>query len=277
MKRLNLNIQMFASTNKTTNYELPQFVGTDKPTWLGDFNSAMSTIDTGMATNASDIEDMESDVATATSTASQASQDVATLTSTVNTLSGNVTTATTTANNAQSTATSALNTANTANGKADANATAITALDGRVTQNEADIANINLTTFETIASSAVTLSTTGSKGNVALYVAKNSDGSIAKIYGQIDLNSVGGTGTMSIQTSLRPTEQLSINGGCIRDIYAGTSVYNVGLVTMTLATNGVLTVPINYVNGGNDKARYMFINSVLYIKEFGDTPIPDGD
>lgn len=133
MKKLNLDIQMFASTNKTTNYELPQFVGSDKPTWLGDFNSAMLAIDTGMATNASDIDELESDVATASATASQASTDVAGLTSTVNTLSGNVSTVTTTANNASTTATSALNTANTANGKADTNASAITGLDTRIT------------------------------------------------------------------------------------------------------------------------------------------------
>lgn len=109
---MKLNIQLFASTNKTTNYELPQFVGSDKPTWLGDFNQAMADIDAGMHENASDITAMASDVSTATSTASQASQDVASLTSTVNTLSGNVSTATTTANNAQQTANSALNVAN---------------------------------------------------------------------------------------------------------------------------------------------------------------------
>ena len=40
-----------SSTNSTTNYNLPQFISTDKPTWLGDFNGAMSTIDTQMKTN----------------------------------------------------------------------------------------------------------------------------------------------------------------------------------------------------------------------------------
>lgn len=135
---MKLNIQLFASTNKTTNYELPQFIGTDKPTWLGDFNEAMADIDAGMHENASDITAMASDVSTATSTASQASQDVANLTSTVNTLSGNVTTATTTANNAQQTATSALNTANTANGKADTNAT-------NIATNTSDISTLTTT------------------------------------------------------------------------------------------------------------------------------------
>lgn len=44
-----------ASTNKTTNYQLSQFTGTDKPAWLGDYNQDMSKIDTGMKNNADDI------------------------------------------------------------------------------------------------------------------------------------------------------------------------------------------------------------------------------
>ena len=44
-----------ASTNKTTNYELSQYIGTDKPTYLGDYNSDMSKIDTAMHTNADNI------------------------------------------------------------------------------------------------------------------------------------------------------------------------------------------------------------------------------
>lgn len=35
-----------SATNKTANYELPNFVGTDKPSWLTDFNGAMTKIDT---------------------------------------------------------------------------------------------------------------------------------------------------------------------------------------------------------------------------------------
>lgn len=37
-------------TNETTNYKLPQFVDTDQPTWLGDFNGAMNKIDADMNT-----------------------------------------------------------------------------------------------------------------------------------------------------------------------------------------------------------------------------------
>jgi len=38
-------------TNSTTNYELPQFLGTDKPSWLGDINTAFADIDAQMKLN----------------------------------------------------------------------------------------------------------------------------------------------------------------------------------------------------------------------------------
>lgn len=160
MKKLKLDIQMFSSTNKTTNYELPQFVGSDKPTWLGDVNQAMADIDAGMHENATNISTMASDVASASATASQASQDVSALTSTVNTLSTNVTAVTTTANNAQQTATSALNTANTANGKADTNASAITSIQSDITSINSSITSIE-SDIETNSSYSTTESVVG--------------------------------------------------------------------------------------------------------------------
>lgn len=38
-------------TNKTPNYDLPQFIGTDKASWLGDLNPAFLEIDAGMQSN----------------------------------------------------------------------------------------------------------------------------------------------------------------------------------------------------------------------------------
>ena len=37
-----------SATNKTTNYEFPVFIGTDKPAWLVDWNGAMNLIDTAI-------------------------------------------------------------------------------------------------------------------------------------------------------------------------------------------------------------------------------------
>nr|UWD75111.1 MAG: hypothetical protein [Bacteriophage sp.] len=44
-----------AATNHTENYNLSQFVGTDRPTWLVDYNGDMAKIDARMKQNADDI------------------------------------------------------------------------------------------------------------------------------------------------------------------------------------------------------------------------------
>lgn len=48
-----------SSTNKTPNLELSQFIGSDKPTWLGDVNGDMVKIDTGVATAIETAENAE--------------------------------------------------------------------------------------------------------------------------------------------------------------------------------------------------------------------------
>ena len=48
-----------ASTNKTPNYDLSQYIGSDKPTFLGDYNSDMSKIDTAMKNNSNKINSIE--------------------------------------------------------------------------------------------------------------------------------------------------------------------------------------------------------------------------
>lgn len=44
-----------SATNTTTNYNLPIFIGSDKPAWLVDFNGAMNAIDAQMKVNADAI------------------------------------------------------------------------------------------------------------------------------------------------------------------------------------------------------------------------------
>lgn len=43
------------ATNHTGNYNLSQFTGTDRPTWLGDYNGDMTKIDVQLKKNADDI------------------------------------------------------------------------------------------------------------------------------------------------------------------------------------------------------------------------------
>ena len=250
MKEMKLNIQLFSHTNETTNYDLPQFVGTDKPTWLGDFNTAMSTIDTAIGTNASAITSLGTRVTSAEGVASQASSDVASLTSTVSTLSSNVSSATTTANNAQSTATSALSTANTADGKADTNATAISGLDTRVDACEDNIANFNLTDYHTDVTVSRSTGTYTLNQNKLNY-ATNSDGSLAKIYGQLNATGVTADGTAIMSTTLRPESDITILGGAISVEYnSNGSLSTIKQRNYTIKTNGNVEIPVGAPNGG---------------------------
>jgi hypothetical protein len=276
---MKLDIQMFASTNKTANYELPQFVGTDKPTWLGDINGAMTAIDAGMAENKADIESMDTRVSSAEASASSASQAVTTLTGRVATVESGVSSATSTANNAQQTATSALNTANTANGKADSNTSDISSLTTRVSTCENNISLFNLNTFTTATLTKVSGNYTIASGS-QITVATNSDGSLAKVYGVITCNNVQTAGTLRITTSLRPESAITINGGLLRhnnDSNASHPGRLLASPSFTINTDGTIDIEPVWTSYAGETCRFVFINSLLFIKDFGDSSIPDGE
>lgn len=86
-----------SSTNKTSNYELSQYIGTDKPTYLGDYNGDMLKIDGQMKNNENSateaIAQAGQAVAKATSLEGQVktiSDNVKTLLNDVNTIKSNV-------------------------------------------------------------------------------------------------------------------------------------------------------------------------------------------
>ena len=64
------------ATNHTTNYSLSQFIGTDKPSWLNDYNSDMSNIDTAIH-NAADAANNAATTATNASNAATTAQSTA--------------------------------------------------------------------------------------------------------------------------------------------------------------------------------------------------------
>lgn len=72
-----------SSTNKTSHYDLSQYIGTDKPTYLGDYNSDMSKIDAG-------IHSAVETATTANQTAGSADAKVTQVTENVEALKGRV-------------------------------------------------------------------------------------------------------------------------------------------------------------------------------------------
>lgn len=92
---IKLNIQRFSSTNKTTHYDLSQYVASDKPTYLTDYNGDMLKIDTG-------INAAKTTADTASTAATNAQTTAETAQTTANTAVTNAATAQTTANGAVS-------------------------------------------------------------------------------------------------------------------------------------------------------------------------------
>lgn len=142
-------------TNSTPNYGLPQYIGTDKPTYLGDMNTAYSTIDTQMKNNA--------DAASAAITTANAAASAATTAAT------NATTAINTANNAASEAASATSAA------ASATATANTADTNAAAALRASAGN----SIENLAP-AYDPTLTYNVGDLVTYIDKNNSGKLYK-------------------------------------------------------------------------------------------------
>ena len=143
-----------SSTNKTANFKLSQFIGTDKPTFLGDYNNDMEIIDGALFTASQTAEEAVNDVETVKSAQAElkavhedTKKQVAQLKETADGMSGDVTAAQEAANRAEQKATAAqtaatdvVNAANAASANAtkakqtaDGNKTTLQELDERVT------------------------------------------------------------------------------------------------------------------------------------------------
>lgn len=90
-----------SSTNKTPNYNLPQYVADDKPTYLEDFNQAMMNIDTAIKETDVKAESNIADVQNALETANQAIENANQANETALHAQNDATNAIATSNNAQ--------------------------------------------------------------------------------------------------------------------------------------------------------------------------------
>lgn len=232
MLKIKMNIQRFNSTNKTTNYDLSQYVNDDKPTYLGDYNSDMLKIDTQMKANADNIASNVSATEVAKTTA--------------DTALGNANTAQTTANTANNTANSAL---------------------AKSLSNESDIKRFNLTNIEILTN---IISSQGEIVSNGLKVATNSDGSIGKIYGFFSFNTTDGQGKVveltTQPTNLRPKTPINIQcAGINQD-----NLNRLNQIDLNISTNGVIKISF-YSNQSDSKINFIF-PCVYFMEDFGDTP-----
>lgn len=248
-----------SATNSTPNYGLPQYLPTDKPTYLGDFNKAMLDIDTNLKSVENKADSSEGSIETIQATANQALENANTAQQTAEEAETKATQAGTKADVAKTTADTALSTANTA--KNTANSALNTANDAKTTADNV-LANFNLTpkTYTPVAVSGCTIS-----GSDKMTVAVNSDGSIAKIYGNIVINNTAQSKQIRItNTPLRPASEFTINPiGFVST--ANDVCYNIRGV---VSTNGTIT--FNVFGASSGTSNIIIFPCLYFIKDFGD-------
>lgn len=222
-----------SSTNKTTNYNLSQYIGSDKPTYLTDYNGDMFKIDAQMKLNADNV-----------ATAIQGATDASTLASTAN-----------------STATTANTNANTAIAN---NATTQTALNNFMLK--FNLNNRSTYHYSDVSFTGVTMA---SDADVDITLAKNSDGSIFKLYGYVN-GVTNATGEMDIvinNTGITVDSPYTIVPAGVVS-FSGTDNDNQCYIYVE---NNKMTV--KWWNWPSGYVRATIFPCIYFNADFGDTPV----
>lgn len=247
-----------SATNSTPNYDLPQYVATDKPTYLGDFNKAMLDIDTNMKTIDNKATSAEGQVSTAVSTANQAIENA-------NQASTKADTAQATATQAQTTATTAKNTADTAQSTATEAQTTATQADTLAQQVQTALNNIknNWTEAENIIDSALS-------SNGYLYCSYNKDLNIISLFGRITFNRDNPNNIIigTLPSEIKPSTERTITNGLTPVYPIGESGDGAGIpADLVVNTQGQIVLYNNNV-GAPARINYGFVQLMLNAYEW---------
>lgn len=238
-------------TNSTSNYSLPQFVGSDTPAWLTDVNGAMSTIDTQMKANADSA-------STAGTNATTANTNIGTLSNLNTTSKTNIVSAVNEVNT----------NLNTVSGVATgASTNAISA------KNKADgiEAYLNLTQINALAN-PTTSNVTLAWQNV--YQAVNADGTFGKLYGAFVATPTATSNSyVEFQTAFRPSETLTMNALYLKQVntFEPNANYNktVFVGDLTMYTDGKVRIAFASQEY-NTEYRIILLPCVIFAKAFAD-------
>jgi hypothetical protein len=242
-----------SSTNKTTNYELSQFIGTDKPAWLTDYNSDMGKIDAGVATAQSTATGADGK-ATANATA------IGDLTSLTTTAKTNLVAA---VNEVKTSADTAANSAASAAGNANQALTKVNELADYFTMTVTQVPVANI------------VSSTGNvQDTPSVSIAKNSTNSLGKVYGEIHhypTTSGWQTITLNIDSGIHPDAQFTISPAGVTN---PTSInQNQKIENVYLRFNPSGTIDIRYWADATNVQYHVYLMPCLYFfTDFGDLP-----
>lgn len=293
-----------ASTNKTTNYDLSQYIGTDKPTYLTDYNQDMVKIDTGIHSAKSQADTNSSAIGTLSnlntetktdlvSAMNEVVSDVATNTGNIATNTSNIATNTTHIGTLANLTTSAkadlVQASNEINAKvgniANLDTSVKTSTVSAINELVSELQKFNLSTFKEYTQNSSSSDLTVSGGTVSstiVNVARNTVGSIFKFYGNIvfNKNNTQGNATITFKnTGISPTNSFNIsNAGLMicRTIGSEAQTLNGQLFSVepTIANNGDISFILSGIPA-NSVWRIWFFPCLYFAKDFGDTPTPE--
>ena len=253
-----------SSTNKTTNYNLSQFIGTDKPAWLTDYNADMSKIDAGVAAAQAAATGADGK-ATANTTAIGDITNLATtaktnLVAAVNEVDAEAAAAAGVAEAATQTANAASATANTAATKANAIADYFT-MNNKIT-----------VPGTSMAASAGTIDTARSSITVAL----NNTASLGKVYGSIRHTAPTAEATyritLNIDSGIHPNTEFTISpAGLGFQVTTTATGFAYGKnISMTFKPNGNIVLQY-YADVAGTHLIYA-LPFLYFLTDFGDLP-----
>ena len=263
-----------SSTNKTTHYNLSQYVASDKPTYLVDYNADMSAIDSGIYAAKSEadtntvsigtlsslttteksnlvgaINELDSDLGTLSGTVSQHTTDIAGNTSAIGNLAN-------------------LTTTNKSN------------LVGAVNEVKGQINDFNLTSFVT-PTLTVTKTADGSAAGITvnnntIKIAKNSNGSLFKFYGSVQFVGQAYKGQLKYtfsNTGLPAIDEAYTISNAAIGFLNDSTFTNQRVRDIKYETNGDITMTYEV---GAASSEFVYIPNCLYFNSnFGDLPTPE--
>lgn len=273
-----------ASTNKTTNYDLSQYVGSDKPTYLTDYNQDMSKIDAGIHaakseadTNATSIGDLSSLTTSAKTSlvaaANELDSKVATNTNNIATNTSNIATNTTHIGTLSNLTTSAKTDLVVAANEINAKVGNLSNLQTTAKTSTVAAINevINLFNLNDIDSGTISMPSGYNKESGDITIAKNSTGSIFKVYGYLIVSAAAWSSDydITITNTGLPAVDTAYTINNAADVYASGGTPTFYSRSIEYQTNG--DIKIKCSGFGNNTTQRISLNPCLYFNsDFGD-------
>lgn len=248
-----------SATNTTQFLQLPLFAATDKPTWLGDYNGAMSKIDTGVASNNNKITEQTAQIAAVQKMAENASVTANKAISVAESATQDAAAASSAASNAQTDANQALSKANS--------------LESR----------FELVKFGQVTQTLMTPSSGLTIGNSLITYALNQDGTYGKVYGRIQVTTQTGESGQRVTLKAgsipfkKPSSTVKVTfigiTSCSR--VGQNDIERINVADMWLEPDGSCSFSSMSTPWTDEEVKIDILAIPIYFKDFGDIGVEE--